>query len=146
MSHAKTRMFHRPEGSEEERGFTLLEILIAMTVLAVAGVGPRIALAVLSAMTPSDLADAIETEDSSRLQRTPGVGRRTAERILLELKGRLTTTGELRSDLSADAVSALVNLGYPQREAERAVDELVDPGDERDLAEVIRLALQRLSR
>lgn len=114
--------------------------------LAVAGVGPRIALAVLSAMTPAELADAVETGDSTRLQRSPGVGRKTAERILLELRGRLTRSGEVRSDLGADAVSALVNLGYPQRDAQRAVDEVAGRVDGRDLAEVIRLALQRLSR
>ena len=114
--------------------------------LAVAGVGPRIALAVLSAMTPAELADAVEGGDASRLQRTPGVGRKTAERILLELKGRLTPTGEVRSDLEADAVSALVILGYPLRDAERAVHEVVGRDTGRDLAEVIRLTLQRLSR
>lgn len=114
--------------------------------LAVAGVGPRIALAVLSAMSPGELADAVEAGDASRLQRSPGVGRKTAERILLELKGRLTPTGELGSDLEADAVSALVNLGYPQRDAERAVHEVAGGGGGHHLAEVIRLALQRLSR
>ena len=114
--------------------------------LAVAGVGPRIALAVLSAMTPAELAAAVEAGDVARLQRTPGVGRKTAERILLELKGRLTATGEVRTDVAVDAVSALVNLGYPQRDAERAVGDVVGPGGGPDLAEVIRRALQRLSR
>jgi len=114
--------------------------------LAVAGVGPRIALAVLSAMSPAELAGAVEAGDAGRLQRTPGVGRKTAERILLELKGQLTPSGEVKSDVEADAVSALVNLGYPQRDAERAVRDLAAGGTSPHLAELIRLALQRLSR
>jgi holliday junction DNA helicase RuvA len=114
--------------------------------IAVAGVGPRIALAVLTAMTPDELAEAVEAGDAARLQRTPGVGRKTAERILLELEGRLARGGAAAPNLGADAVSALVNLGYAQREAQRAIDEAVDGATGGDLGELIRLALQRLSR
>ncbi len=115
--------------------------------IAVAGVGPRTALAVLSGLTPADLADAVETGDAPRLQRAPGVGKKTADRIVLELKGRLGdpipgSQGSSRSD----AVSALVNLGYPQREAQRAVDHVSHANEGSDLGNVLRLALQKLTR
>jgi Holliday junction DNA helicase RuvA len=114
--------------------------------IAVAGVGPRTALAVLSALTSDELAEAVESGDSARLQRTPGVGRKTAERILLELKDRLVATSPGRGSRRGDAVSALVNLGYSQRKAEHAVNAVWPdaPGD--DLGELLRLALQKLTR
>jgi len=114
--------------------------------IAVAGVGPRTALAVLSAMTALDLAAAVEAGDTARLQRTPGVGRKTAERIVLELKGSLPGDHELRPDRRSDAVSALVNLGYGQRDAVRVVDHVLRKASSDDLGEVLRLALQRLTR
>jgi len=91
--------------------------------IGISGVGPRIALAVLSGMSPQQLAAAVESGDFVRIQRTPGVGRKTAERIVLELKGRLDlgVGGTGSGDPAPDAVSALVNLGYSQRDASRAV-------------------------
>ena len=115
--------------------------------IAVAGVGPRTALAVLSGLTPPELVDAVESGDAPRLQRAPGVGKKTADRLVLELKGRL---GEplpgCRGDSRSDAVSALVNLGYSQRDAQRAVDQVRQAGEGSDLGNVLRLALQRLTR
>jgi Holliday junction DNA helicase RuvA len=91
--------------------------------IGISGVGPRIALAVLSGMSPQQLAEAVEGGDFPRIQKTPGVGRKTAERIVLELKGRLDPgVGSVSpGDPAPDAVSALVNLGYSQRDAARAV-------------------------
>lgn len=114
--------------------------------LAVAGVGPRTALAVLSALPPSELADAVETKDLARLQRSPGVGRKTAERILLELKDRLGPAGAGGDDRRADAVSALVNLGYSQRDAVKTIDAVWSEAADADIGEVLRLALQKLTR
>jgi len=115
--------------------------------LAVAGVGPRTALAVLSALTPEDLALAVETKDLARLQKSPGVGRKTAERILLELKDRLgPATGQGPDDRRTDAVSALVNLGYSQRDAVRTIDTVWSKAGDADLGELLRLALQKLNR
>jgi len=114
--------------------------------IAVAGVGPRTALGVLSALTADELAEAVEAGDLARLQRTPGVGRKTAERILLELKDRLVASSSGPSNRRGDAVSALVNLGYSQRNALRAVDAVWSDTAEGDLGELLRRALQKLTR
>jgi Holliday junction DNA helicase RuvA len=114
--------------------------------IGVAGVGPRTALGVLSAMTAPELAEAIGIGDLARLQRSPGVGRKTAERIVLELKDRLGVAAATTGDLRADAASALVNLGYSQRDASRAIEAVWSEAGEGDLGEVLRLALQRLMR
>ena len=116
-------------------GFPDREELEAFSkLIAVAGVGPRTALAVLSTLTADELAEVVDAGDLARLQRTPGVGRKTAERILLELKDR------------GDAVSALVNLGYSQRDAVRSVDAVWSDADGANLGELLRLALQKLTR
>lgn len=112
--------------------------------IGVAGVGPRTALAVLSGLTPARLAAAVDAGDPAPLERAPGVGRKTAQRILLELKGRLVGT-DAEAGPRDDAVSALVNLGYSQRDSGRAVDAVL-ADDVTDLAEILRLALQRLNR
>jgi Holliday junction DNA helicase RuvA len=114
--------------------------------IAVAGVGPRTALGVLSALTASELAHTIEVGDRARLQRSPGVGRKTAERILLELKDRLSVTAATPDDRRGDAVSALVNLGYSQPVARQTVDAVWPEAGDKDLGDVLRLALQKLTR
>ncbi|MEJ2190574.1 MAG: Holliday junction branch migration protein RuvA [Acidobacteriota bacterium] len=114
--------------------------------IAVAGIGPRTALGVLSAMTASELAQTVEDGDLARLQRSPGVGRKTAERILLELKGRLPMGGAEEDHRTRDAISALVNLGYSQRDAQRAVNDVWAEASGDDLGEVLRRALQKLTR
>ncbi len=115
--------------------------------IGISGVGPRIALAVLSGMSPGQLAEAVETGDFPRIQRTPGVGRKTAERIVLELKGRLNHVGGAASerDPAHDAMSALVNLGYSEREASRAVNAARILPEVGDLGSLIRQALQILT-
>jgi Holliday junction DNA helicase RuvA len=125
-----------------ERG----ELAAFESLIGVAGVGPRTALAVLSALTPAELADAVQGADTGLLQKTPGVGRKTAQRIVLELAGKLEEAAAGASDHRGDAVSALVNLGYPQRQATKVVDQVLlrEPGAE--LGELLRLALQRLTR
>ena len=131
-------LFGFPERSELETFQRLI---------GVAGVGPRIALAVLSAMSPAELAEAVQSGDAERLRKTPGVGTKTAQRILLELHGRLD--GQLAAeagDRRSDAVSALVNLGYSQRDAGRAVDAVLGGQPGAEIGDVLRLALQRLTR
>jgi Holliday junction DNA helicase RuvA len=114
--------------------------------IAVAGVGPRIALAVLSSLAPDELAAVVHRGDLARLTMTPGVGRKTAQRILLELKGRLEPTGTGPGDLRGDAASALVNLGYKESQAMQVVEAVLADNPTDDVGEVLRLALQRLTR
>ena len=115
--------------------------------ISISGVGPRIALAVLSAMSPGQLAEAVGQGDFPRIQRTPGVGRKTAERIVLELKGRLDhIDGDTNEgDPAVDAVSALVNLGYSERDASRGVNAARGLPGAGDLGGLIRQALQILT-
>jgi Holliday junction DNA helicase RuvA len=94
----------------------------------VAGVGPRTALSVLSGLSVADLARAVAAQDSGRLIKVPGIGKKTAERLLLELKGRLgpdigapTTPGSAGSGARDDIASALIALGYNDREAQAAL-------------------------
>jgi len=114
--------------------------------IGVAGVGPRIALAVLSSLAPDELASVVSTGDLARLTMTPGVGKKTAERIMLELKGKLTPSAAVGGDLRGDAASALVNLGYKQAQAMQAVEAVLADNPAGDVGEVLRLALQRLTR
>jgi Holliday junction DNA helicase RuvA len=113
--------------------------------IAVAGVGPRTALAVLSGLSPGELAEAVEAGDAAQLQRVPGVGRKTADRIVLELRGRLPRGPSDRPDALSDAVSALVNLGYKERDARRAVEKVGAIDGEPDLAQLLREALRYLT-
>ena len=113
--------------------------------IAVAGVGPRTALAVLSGLNPNELAAAVERGDAAQLQRIPGVGRKTAERIVLEVRGRLPQGPPGRPNAVTDAISALVNLGYKEREARRAVEKVGALDGEPDLGQLLREALRHLT-
>ena len=95
--------------------------------IAINGIGPKLALAVLSGIDPAELVRAIRAQDVARLTRIPGVGKKTAERIGLELKDRLPQAAEPAAapggdDLRADLLSALTNLGYKGAVADKAVD------------------------
>lgn len=113
----------------------------------VSGIGPRIALALLSGMNAADLAAAVESGSTSLLTRIPGIGKKTAERLVLELKGKLSAIGAgavMPADSRAvDILGALVALGYSEREAQAAV-KAIDP--DVSVSEGIRLALRQLSR
>lgn len=114
----------------------------------ISGVGPRIALAVLSGMSAQDLADAVEQGNATLLTRVPGIGKKTAERLVLELKGKLAGSafapaGGAASAAQTDILSALMALGYSEREAQASVRAL--PA-EVTVSEGIRLALKALAR
>jgi Holliday junction DNA helicase RuvA len=115
--------------------------------LKVSGVGPKVALAVLSGLSVEDLALAIAAQDSARLTKVPGVGKKTAERLVLELRDKLpAVAGAARSEASparGDVVNALLALGYNDREAQAVVKQL--PA-ELALADAIRQALKHLAR
>ena len=119
--------------------------------IAIGGIGPKLALAVLSGIDPGELVRAIRTQDVARLTRIPGVGKKTAERIGLELKDRLphTAAGGAQPDtldagggLRDDLLSALANLGYQRAAAEKAVDAVLkktpDASFEQGLRDVLR--------
>jgi len=120
------------------------ELRTFQRLITIAGVGPRTALAILSTLMPDELAAAVESGNSARIQRSPGVGRKTAERILLELRGKLPHSAEQQPSIREDAVSALVNLGYAQKDAARAVDQVLASSPGEDLSGLLRLVLQRL--
>ncbi len=113
----------------------------------ISGVGPRTALAVLSGMSVDDLVQAIAAQDSSRLTRVPGIGKKTAERLLLELKGKLAPAvsagGTPVSDHQGDIVQALMALGYSEKEAALAVRSL--PADV-SVSDGIKIALRNLAK
>ncbi|NOZ93916.1 MAG: Holliday junction branch migration protein RuvA [Acidobacteria bacterium] len=122
------------------------ELEMFQRLIAIAGVGPRTALALLSGMTPEELAAAVEGGDAPRLRRVPGVGQKTADRIVLELRGRLPAGGGPSSgDVVGDAVSALINLGYSARESQRAVRTAATRQPAADLAGLLRVALKLLN-
>ncbi|MFY8083306.1 MAG: Holliday junction branch migration protein RuvA [Rubrivivax sp.] len=114
----------------------------------ISGVGPRTALSILSGLSVADLSQAVSRQEAGRLVKVPGIGKKTAERLLLELKGKLgpdlaqPATGAA-SDAQADIVQALVALGYNEREAQAALKAL--PPDVA-VSEGIKLALKALSR
>jgi Holliday junction DNA helicase RuvA len=134
-----------------------LEEQLFERLIAISGIGPRLALAVLSGIEPVDFVRAIQGGDVGRLTRIPGIGKKTAERIGLELKDRLPQqvteevseaagTPAREATLRADLLSALLNLGYHRALAEKAVDAaLTRPGD-RTFERTLKQALQELAR
>ena len=114
----------------------------------ISGVGPRTALAVLSGMSVADLAQAVTAQESGRLVKVPGIGKKTAERLLLELRGKLGAdlpagAGAAPGDAASDIQQALMALGYSDKDAAAARKAL--PADV-GVSEGIRLALKALSR
>lgn len=116
--------------------------------LRVSGVGARTALAVLSGLSVAELHQTVATRDTSRLTRIPGIGKKTAERLMLELKDRLT--GAIQSDdavvapnVRGDALRALLALGYSEKEASSALSKV---STELNVSEAIRHALKQLSK
>jgi Holliday junction DNA helicase RuvA len=135
---------------------TLFELLIRTS-----GVGPKLAQAILSGLAPEDLIAAVRQGDPAVLRAAPGVGLKTAQRIVIELRDRIQAAlGEDRGDSARpkhpsdgrderaeQVISALLNLGTPRARAERAAREaLEEQGAEGSLESVIRAALQRLTR
>ena len=135
---------------EERRLFELL--------ITVSGVGPKVALAVLSGLQPAALAKAIRDENLAALVGITGVGRKTAERLIVELRDKLDVTavasgsatpaaGVLpRSERFEDAVAALVRLGYSQPQALDAVRKVADAEEDPSLEHLVRRSLARLGK
>ena len=124
-----------------------------LLLLGVSGIGPKLAVNILSGIATDELWRALKEGDQVRLMAIPGVGRKLAERMIVELKDKFATlapTGpesakiEGGSQLLSDAVSALVNLGYKRPEAEKIVREVLGKG-ERSLEKVLKESLRRVS-
>jgi len=135
--------------SDEKTAFLLL--------ISVSGVGPRLGLALLSGLTVTELATAIRTGDAKRLSAVPGIGQKTAARLILELQSKITAIAPEPTDNGSspassstveDALSALVNLGYQQASAKETLKhiERSRPGEELPVEELLREALRRLSK
>lgn len=114
--------------------------------IGVAGVGPRTALAVLSGLSPGEVAEAVESGQWRRLAAVPGIGKRTAERLIVELQGKLAGPVTPAAPAREDAVSALVNLGYSPRTAEEAVAAILRDQADLGLTELLPRALKALVR
>jgi Holliday junction DNA helicase RuvA len=114
----------------------------------ISGVGPRTALAVLSGMSVADIAQAVTTQDAARLVKVPGIGKKTAERLLLELKGKIgadigAAGAVATTDAQTDILQALIALGYSDKEAAAALKSL--PKDI-GVSEGIKQALKALTK
>jgi Holliday junction DNA helicase RuvA len=113
----------------------------------ISGVGPRTALSVLSGMSVAELSQAVSVQEAGRLVKVPGIGKKTAERLLLELKGKLGADlgapSALANDAQADILQALLALGYSDKEAAAALKAL--PADV-GVADGIKLALKALAK
>jgi Holliday junction DNA helicase RuvA len=128
---------------------TLFERLIAIS-----GIGPKVALGVLSGIEPADLHRAIRQSDLARLTSIPGVGKKTAERIVIELRDRLPPSAAVdaagaspsEDDLRSDVLSALANLGYQRATAEKAIDKVLTRGADTAFEPVLREVLKELAR
>ncbi len=129
-------------------GFSSVEERNAFKALIkVSGIGARIALAVLSGLSVDDLARAVSTQETDRLIRVPGIGKKTAERLLLELKGKFGSVEALGTGAAlssqGDILAALIALGYSERECTATLKSLPDGID---VSEGIKLALKNLAR
>lgn len=117
----------------------------------VSGIGPRLALQILSALPPNDLRRAISTDDETTLVRVPGIGKKTAQRMLLELEGKLgPAVGDVEpstpaSDTDTDVIEALVQMGWKEHDSSVALAEAHKQIPDGTVAQLLRAALQALS-
>ena len=132
---------------------TALEQDLFERLIAVSGIGPKLGLAVLSGIEPADLVRAIRTQDVARLTKIPGIGKKTAERIGLELKDRLplaatqpaepaATAPRPEDQLKDDLLSALTNLGYQSAVAEKTIDKIIAAEPDAEFEQALRQALR----
>jgi Holliday junction DNA helicase RuvA len=136
---------------------TPLELLVFKRLISVGGIGPKLAVNILSGIGPEELVAAVGRSDLARLTAVPGVGKKTAERMIVELKDKLAPLAAAglaadqprpaaATDAFQDALSALSNLGYTAVSARRALDRAVaEGGTDLALEDLLRLALKRLA-
>jgi holliday junction DNA helicase RuvA len=152
--HLRTRQIVREDavllfGFSDAEELRLFDLLIGVN-----GVGPRLALALLSGLRPAMLARALRDENLGALTAVPGIGRKTAERIVVDLRDKVEAlvaparkTGVLpRSERFEDAIAALVALGYTASQSQEAVRRASEESEVRSVEDLVRRALGRLSR
>lgn len=134
----------RPRGRSASYGFlTAQEKSVFRQLLKVSGIGPRISLAMLSSMSAEDIGNAIANNEVGLLTMVPGIGKKTAERLVLELKDKMVVTSvPTVSSVQTEVIQALVALGFSEREARGAAKNV--PADA-DASEGIRLCLRQLA-
>jgi len=116
------------------------------TLLGISGIGPKVALSIISGIPYEQFLSAVEAEDITRLTSIPGLGKKTAQRLVLELRGKLPKEGGSAADVEFDdALSALINLGYKKADASGAI-ELARKDGHGDIETILREALKRLGK
>lgn len=132
-------------GFSTESEKDMFELLISVN-----GIGPKIALSILSGIKTDDLKSAIYSSDVSRIVSVPGIGRKTAERMVLELKSKIDSVTIDKSgyhpDVRSEAVAALCTLGYNVRTAEKITAEIISSNPEATIEELIRYSLAALNK
>ena len=129
---------------------SLQEKILFLQLLKVNGVGPKLAMTLLSGLTPHEMSEAIARGDAAKLKSIPGIGQKTAERIILDLKDKILTQTPSAKTMTGshtydEALSALTHLGYTQAQAERALGDM-DWSSSPNLKETIRQGLKNLAR
>ena len=164
-SSVKLRIYtHVREDTLQLFGFkTARERELFLKIISVSGIGPKLGITLLSGMSADELVASIRTNNLARLTLIPGVGRKTAERLVVELREKVATLSsaeleeefgaakEVRTELTqdsarADALSALLNLGYQRSSAEKAIDSALAEGGDITVELVLRRALRKLAR
>ncbi len=138
-------------GFESEEELELFRLLIGVN-----GIGPKGAMGIFSVMTPDDLRFAVLSDDAAQIAKAPGVGKKTAQKVILELKDKLdlmetfeqkaaqTETAASEGNAQTEAVLALTALGYARNEAMRAVRTVCEDGEKADVEEILKAALREL--
>ncbi len=151
------------EDSLQLFGFkTLQERELFLKLITVSGIGPKVAISMLSGMNADEIIAAIRTDNLALLTSIPGIGKKTAERLVIELRDKVvalaakaaagtstTIDGEIKTssnDILEDAISALTNLGYQRNAAEKALTKAVKEGTEMSVQRLLRRSLQLLAK
>lgn len=164
-SNVKLRIYtHVKEDALQLYGFrTDRERQLFVNFISVSGIGPKIGIALLSGMSADELVASIKNNNLARLTLIPGVGRKTAERLIVDLREKMTalaasqveqepgtspeaTGGSPEDNVRSDALSALLNLGYQRSAAEKAIDAVLNDGGENTVESVLRRGLRKLAR
>jgi len=129
------------------------EKMLFEKLIGVSGIGPKLAITILSGMAADEMVGAIRSNDVARLTRIPGIGRKTAERMVLELRDKLpeavpvtTPAAPTISPIEEDVLSALVNLGYQRAAVEKVLEQVAKDGQAKGFDQMFRAVLSRLSK